>query len=203
MLSRIWFQADTYPKRALISMFATSLKQLVAVAELTTSLSSVVDGVAEAIYQALESGGMILSCGNGGSAADAMHLAEELVGKFAKKRRALAGLCLNADPTALTCIANDFGFDEVFARGVEAFGKPGDVLVTFTTSGNSRNVLRAIETANQQGLTTVLVSGGSGGMAKGRCHHELIVPSTVTARIQEIHTLFLHSWLEFIDERYE
>lgn len=184
-------------------MFAASLEQLLRVAEQSRDLAPSVDYVAAAMVKTLKSGGLVLSCGNGGSAADALHLAEELVGKFCKKRRALAGLCLNADPTALTCIANDFGFDEVFARSIEAFGRPGDMLVAFTTSGNSQNVIRAIETARGLNIQTVLVSGGHGGKARGLCDHELIVPSEITARIQEMHTLFLHSWLESIDGHFE
>lgn len=184
-------------------MFEESIQQLIDVAERSRTLAVKVDAVGAAMVQALQQGNKILSCGNGGSAADAMHLAEELVGKYARPRRALPGLCLNADPTALTCIANDFGYEQIFARGVEAFGQAGDLLVAFTTSGNSRNVLLAIDVAKQKGVLTVLVSGGDGGKALGRCDHELIVPSAITARIQEIHTVFLHSWLATIDTHIE
>ena len=140
-----------------------------------------------------------MTCGNGGSAADAMHLAEELVGRYNRERRALAALCLNADPTAITCICNDYGYENVFSRGVEALGKPGDVLVGFTTSGNSINILNAFAAAAKLGVVTVLLAGKDGGKARGACDHEIIVPSHNTARIQEVHTLVLHQWLENID----
>lgn len=162
-------------------------------------LAPTVATVADLLLQSLVGGGKLLTCGNGGSAADALHLAEELVGRYLRERRALPAICLCADPTALTCIGNDYGFDRVFARGVEAFGKKGDVLVAFSTSGNSPNVLAAFATARRLGVTTVLLSGKDGGKARGQCDHALIVPSKNTARIQEVHTLILHQWLEVID----
>ena len=141
----------------------------------------------------------MLTCGNGGSAADALHLAEELVGRFKKDRRALPAICLNADVTALTCIGNDYGFDALFSRQVEALGRPGDVLAGFSTSGNSRNVNAAFAAARRQGLVTILLSGRDGGAARALADHPLVVPSQTTARIQEVHTLILHQWLEAID----
>ena len=108
-------------------------------------------------------------------------------------------MCLNADPTALTCICNDYGYAKVFSRGVEVLGRRGDVLVGFTTSGNSTNVIVAFHAAAQAGLTTILLAGRDGGQARGLCHHEIIVPCHNTARIQEVHTLVLHQWLEAID----
>jgi D-sedoheptulose 7-phosphate isomerase len=153
----------------------------------------------EAILTCLKNGGQLLTCGNGGSAADALHLAEELVGRYKVERRPLPAICLNADVTALTCIANDYGYDRIFSRQIEAFGRPGDVLVAFSTSGNSANALAALACAEPMGLVTILLSGKDGGAAKGTCDHEIIVPSDTTARIQEIHTLILHQWLEQID----
>lgn len=179
--------------------FHDTLAELAAVLRDCKPLAPAVHRAGEAIVHALQTGGKLLTCGNGGSAADALHLAEELVGRYSRERRALAGLCLNADPTAITCICNDYGYDQVFSRGVEALGRAGDVLVGFTTSGNSANVLRAFEAAKSQGITTVLLSGKDGGSARGTCDHEIIVPSSNTARIQEIHTLVLHQWLEFVD----
>jgi D-sedoheptulose 7-phosphate isomerase len=152
-----------------------------------------------AIVAALQAGGQVFACGNGGSAADALHLAEELVGRYRGERRALPAICLNADVAALTCIGNDYGYERVFARQIEALGRPGDVLVGFTTSGNSPNVLAAFAAARERGMLTILAGGGTGGQARGRCDHELIVPSENTARIQEIHTLILHTWLEQVE----
>ncbi|HSV14483.1 MAG TPA: SIS domain-containing protein [Tepidisphaeraceae bacterium] len=144
--------------------------------------------------------GKVLTAGNGGSAADAIHLAEELVVRFHKPRRALAAIAL-CDAGNLTCAANDMGFDEVFARQVEALGNPGDVLVVFTTSGNSPNIMRAIETAKMAGLKTVAFIGKTGGKAKAHCDFEFLVPSQNTARVQEAHLMLYHSLCEWIDQR--
>ena len=160
------------------------------------------DKLATAAVQTLRAGGKILSCGNGGSAADAMHLAEELVGRYRSNRRSLPGVCLTADATALTCIANDFGFDEVFARQVEGLGAKGDLLVCFSTSGNSPNVLRALDAAQLRGVKTVALLGKDGGKAKGRADFELIVGSGDTARVQEAHTLILHALLEVVEREF-
>src|SRR5687768_15011100 len=130
--------------------------------------------------------GKVLIAGNGGSAADAMHLAEELTVRFAKNRRALAAMAL-CDPTVLTCAANDFGYDHVFSRQVEAFGNPGDIFVGISTSGNSANIIRAVETARSRGVITCAWLGKDGGKLKGMCDIELLVPSSVTARVQEAH----------------
>lgn len=182
-----------------IPSFKDSITELRSVLDASAALEAQVAAAGDAILQALRNGGKLMTCGNGGSAADAMHLAEELVGRYNRERRALAALCLNADPTAITCICNDYGYENVFSRGVEALGKPGDVLVGFTTSGNSTNILNAFSAASKLGVITVLLSGKDGGKARGTCHHEIIVPSHNTARIQEVHTLVLHQWLEYID----
>ncbi len=178
---------------------AEDIEELCAVLTIFTGQAAQVEAAGAVLLASLEAGGKLLTCGNGGSAADALHLAEELVGRYCRERRALPAVCLAADSTALTCISNDYGYDQVFARRVEALGRPGDVLVGFTTSGNSPNVLAAFAAAKRRGLTTVLVSGRDGGNARGLCDHEIIVPSKTTARIQEVHTLVLHHWLETID----
>jgi phosphoheptose isomerase len=165
-------------------------------------LEPVIAVTGQAILACLKSGGKILSCGNGGSAADAMHLTEELVGKYSAPRRALPAICFSADPTALTCIGNDYGYEQVFSRQVEAFARPGDILVGFTTSGNSPNVLAAFTAAKHAGALTILVGGKDGGRARGLCDFELIVPSSNGARIQEVHTLILHSWLDLVDAEF-
>jgi D-sedoheptulose 7-phosphate isomerase len=151
------------------------------------------------LLAAVQQGRKVLTCGNGGSAADALHLAEELVGRYREQRRSLPGICLNADPTAITCIANDYGFDHVFARQVEGLGSQGDVLVAFSTSGNSPSILNAITTAKSKGLVTLALLGKGGGKARGLADLDIIIPTDVTARVQEVHTFVLHSWLEMID----
>jgi D-sedoheptulose 7-phosphate isomerase len=179
--------------------FHESIRELQDVLAATAALAPAVEAAGLAIISAIQRGGKLMTCGNGGSAADALHLAEELVGRYSRDRRALSGLCLNADATAITCICNDFGYEHVFSRGVQALGKPEDILVGFTTSGNSANILAAFAAAREIGITTVLLSGKDGGKSRGTCDHEIIIPSANTARIQEIHTLVLHQWLEGID----
>ncbi|MEN9535508.1 MAG: hypothetical protein RIR37_781 [Verrucomicrobiota bacterium] len=182
-----------------IPSFHESIAELRAALQASESLAPQVESAGQAILQSLKNGGKLLTCGNGGSAADAMHLAEELIGRYSRDRRALPAICLNADPTAITCICNDYGYEKVFSRGIEALGKAGDVFVGFTTSGNSANVLAAFAAAKDLGITTILLAGKDGGKARGICDHEIIVPSQSTSRIQEIHTLVLHQWLEVID----
>jgi len=157
--------------------------------------------IAASAINTLKAGGKVLTCGNGGSAAAALHLAEELVGRYNRNRRSLPAICLNADPTLLTCIGNDFGFDEVFARQVEGLANRSDLLVCFTTSGNSTNILRALESAKGKSVATVALLGKDGGRAKGKADLELIVNSSDTARIQEAHTLILHALLERIERQ--
>ena len=145
----------------------------------------------------------ILVCGNGGSAADAQHFAAELSGRYLKERRALAGIALTVDSSALTAIGNDYGFDRVFSRQVEALGRPGDLLVGISTSGNSPNVIHAVTAAKELGLRTLGLLGRDGGQLKGLCDEALVVPSAVTARIQEIHMMTYHFWCEAIDTQFD
>lgn len=135
----------------------------------------------------IESGGKIFFFGNGGSAADAQHLATELTARYKKDRKAIASIALTTDTSALTAIGNDYGYDYVFARQIEALGKPGDIAIGITTSGNSPNVVRAFEECRKQGIVTVGFTGATGGKLKPLCDILLNVPSTTTARIQEMH----------------
>ncbi|HWA85172.1 MAG TPA: SIS domain-containing protein [Opitutus sp.] len=176
-----------------------ALDELAAAATATKSLAPAIDAAGELLVATLRAGGKILACGNGGSAADASHLAEELVGRYRASRRPLPALSLAADPAALTCIANDFGFEHVFSRQVEALAAAGDVLVGFTTSGNSPNIVAAFAAARARGVKTILVSARDGGRCRGACDHELLVPTASPARAQELHTFILHCWLEQIE----
>lgn len=164
------------------------------------ALGPALERLAETMLTCWERGGKVLIAGNGGSAADAMHFAEELVVRFAKNRRGLAALALT-DPTVVTCCGNDFGFERVFERQVEALGNAGDVLVVMTTSGNSENCLRAVQRAAKQGLKTVAFLGKDGGRLRGACDIELLVPNSNTARIQEIHKLLFHTLCAWVDQR--
>ncbi|MCC8408160.1 SIS domain-containing protein [Mucilaginibacter sp. UR6-1] len=188
------FAADT----GMVS-YLQSVDELIKVLTTSLQLEECIDTAAQTIKRSILNGGKLITCGNGGSAADALHLAEELVGRYKAERRSLPAICLNADVTAITCIGNDYGFDEIYARQLEGLGKLGDVLVGFSTSGNSPNIIKAFEQAASQGITTIFLGGKDGGAIKDMCDIELIVPSNTTARIQEVHTLILHQWLEELD----
>jgi D-sedoheptulose 7-phosphate isomerase len=151
------------------------------------------------VRTALADGATLYTCGNGGSAAEALHLAEELIGRYKRDRPPYRAVCLNADATALTCIANDFGYDAVFARQAQALVKPGDVLVGFSTSGNSPNVLRALEAARAGGGRTVGLLGKTGGACAAACDVPLVIASDATERIQEAHQVVIHLILEAVE----
>jgi D-sedoheptulose 7-phosphate isomerase len=146
----------------------------------------------------LRAGRTILCIGNGGSMCDAAHFAEELSGRFRADRPPLAAIACT-DAGHLTCTANDYGFEQVFSRWVSALGKPGDVLVAFTTSGQSPNILRALEAAKARGLTTVGLLGKGGGAARALCDVPIIVPGQTSDRVQELHKIILHAWCESLE----
>lgn len=158
---------------------------------------------ADLVVSSLNGGHTLFACGNGGSACDALHLVEELVGRYRHNRRALPAVCLNSDPAVMTCISNDWDYASLFSRQVEALGRPGDILVTFSSSGNSQNLLNALNTASARGMTTLSLLGKDGGIMAGKSSCEIIIPSQNTARIQEMHTWILHELLEQVEERVE
>ena len=157
---------------------------------------------ADGVVACVKSGGKILACGNGGSAADAQHFASEFINRFERDRPALAAMALTTDASTTTSIANDFAFERIFSRQIEALGRAGDMLLAFTTSGNSANVVAAIETARRHGLRVLLISGRDGGRAAsalGEDDFELRVPAQSTARIQEVHLLLIHCICDHVD----
>jgi len=156
--------------------------------------------VAEVLLLAFRKGRTVFFFGNGGSAADAQHLAAEFVNRFRLDRRALPALALNVDTSVLTSIANDFGYDRVFARQIEAFGRPDDVAVGLSTSGESPNVIEGIRLARQQGLVTVGFSGGDGGALLRETDHCIVVPSKTTARVQELHIIAGHAICDLVEQ---
>ena len=181
------------------------LKNAVAAATKTlkslSGLDAQVAKAADLIEQCLRAGNKLLVCGNGGSASDAAHFATEFVVRFMKDRPAYPAICLTGDGGLLTAAGNDYGFDEIFARQVAAFGLPGDVLICLTTSGNSRNVKRALEEAKARKLKTIAFLGRDGGSTIGLADVDLLVASDSTARIQEAHKLLLHVLCETIESR--
>jgi phosphoheptose isomerase len=167
------------------------------------TLDAQIQKAADLIEHCLRAGNKLLICGNGGSAADAAHFATELVVRFAKDRPAHPAICLASDGGLLTAAANDYGFNEIFARQVAAFGRPGDVLICLTTSGKSKNVMRALEEAKRRKLKTVALLGRDGGSTIGMADVDLLVASDSTARIQEAHQLLLHVLCEMIERELE
>ncbi|MCA9001057.1 MAG: SIS domain-containing protein [Planctomycetes bacterium] len=158
-----------------------------------------VESFAAAAQRTLQAGGLLMSCGNGGSMCDAMHFAEEWTGRFRGNRSALPAMAFS-DPSQLTCIANDFGYDQVFARSVEAYGKKGDLLVAISTSGNSPNIQNAVQVAKANGITTVGLLGKGGGALKDEVDIAIIVPHASTSdRIQELHIKVLHITIEAVE----
>ena len=158
------------------------------------------DEAARLIVAAYERGGRVISFGNGGSAADAQHITGELVGRFKRERRPLAAIALSVDPSVVTCIANDYSFDDVFARQVQAHAHEGDVAIGYTTSGRSENVVRALRAARDAGAKTILFTGGDGLPATEHADVALVVPSASTARVQEMHLLLMHVIVDRVDE---
>jgi D-sedoheptulose 7-phosphate isomerase len=154
--------------------------------------------IAEKLADIFKQGGKALVCGNGGSACDAMHFAEEFTGRYRQDRLALPVISLT-DPSHVTCVGNDYGFEEIFARGVEAYGKEGDLFVGISTSGNSENVIRAVQRAKHAGLVTVALLGKDGGKLSGECDYEFVVPEKTSDRIQEVHMMILHIIIEGVE----
>jgi len=167
------------------------------------NLEPQVSRAADLVSECFHAGKKLLVCGNGGSAADASHFATELVVRFTKDRRALPAICLASDSGILTAAGNDYGFDKIFARQVAAFGQSGDVLICLTTSGNSENVVRALEEGKARKLKTIAFLGRDGGSTIGMADVDLLVKDDSTARIQEAHQLLIHVLCEIIEERLE
>jgi len=165
-----------------------------------TDALATVDSMADEVATCFGAGGRLIACGNGGSMCDAMHLAEELSGRFRDDRPALDATAIS-DPGHLTCVANDYGFERIFSRAVEAHGRAGDVLVGFSTSGNSPNVLGALRAGRERGLRCFGLLGKRGGAALELCHHAVVVPAEDTGRIQEIHIKIVHALIEGVERR--
>jgi D-sedoheptulose 7-phosphate isomerase len=165
-----------------------------------SALSPALEQAADLICGSLRSDRKVMLCGNGGSAADSQHIAAELVGRFVKDRKPLAAVALSTDTSALTCIANDYGFEEVFSRQVSGIGRAGDCLVVISTSGNSRNVIRAAQVARAAGIHVIGLLGRDGGELLGLCDVAVVVPSATTARIQEAHIFLGHTLCARVEE---
>ncbi len=169
------------------------------------SIKTLVPSIEEAsklMVSTLKSGSKILLCGNGGSASDAQHIAAELTGRYKSERKGLAGIALNTDTSALTAIANDYGYDKVFSRQVEALANKGDLLIGISTSGNSQNIISAFKTAKELECNTLGFSGRDGGAMSSICDLNVVVPSSDTPRIQEMHILIGHILCQAVDDAF-
>jgi D-sedoheptulose 7-phosphate isomerase len=170
--------------------------------DVITTIPKTLEDTSSIIVKALKNGNKILLCGNGGSAADAQHISAELTGRYKTERGALPSIALTTDTSALTAIGNDYGYDRVFDRQVEALASKGDVLIGISTSGNSANVINALKLASELGCQTIGFSGRDGGLMNDVCDINLVVPSDNTPRIQEMHILFGHTICQIIDDNF-
>jgi D-sedoheptulose 7-phosphate isomerase len=177
----------------------TELAEHVALAERVSELLPDIRAIGVRLIDVYEGGGRLFTFGNGGSAADAQHLAAELVGRFRRERRPLPAVALSVDPSVVTAIGNDYSFGDLFARQVQAFVQEGDMVIGFTTSGRSANVVKGLAAARERGATAVLFGGGDGSPAADHADYALVVPSATTARVQEMHLLLMHLLLEQVD----
>jgi D-sedoheptulose 7-phosphate isomerase len=182
--------------------FNESRAATMAALEALDSVRPQIDQAAQLILHALKSGGKIIACGNGGSAAEAQHFTTELVGRYFKNRRSLPAVALTPDGTLLSCIGNDYGYDHVFSRQLGALGKPGDLLVVLSSSGNSENILAALHEAERLGLESVALLGRGGGKAKGLATCDIIVPGDSGAAAQECHLFLIHHFCELVDAQF-
>jgi phosphoheptose isomerase len=182
-------------------VLTANIAQATAVLQQLAGLEGQVEAAAATIAETLLSGHKLLACGNGGSAADASHLTTEFVGRFDRDRRGYPAISLATHGGDLTAIGNDYSFADLFARQVEAYGKPGDALVAFTTSGKSENIVRALTAAQDLKLKTIAFLGRDGGRCAGLADVQLLIPETSTARIQEGHKFLLHTICQLVEEK--
>lgn len=166
-----------------------------------SNLPQQIEEISDVVVTALNSGNKVLIAGNGGSAADSQHFSAELVGRFMKERKGLPAIALTTDTSILTSVANDYSFDVIFSRQIEALGNPGDVFIGFSTSGNSENILRAVSACKEEELITIGFLGKDGGQLASLCDYSVIVPSNTTARVQEIHEIIIHLICEEIENK--
>jgi len=182
------------------SIFAKNLHEHLALFATLPELEPAIQTAGALLADRLRAGDKLMFCGNGGSAADSQHLAAELTGRFVKDRQPLAAMALSTDSSALTCIGNDYSFDDVFARQVLALGRKGDCLIAISTSGHSKNVIRAVDASRSLGVHCVGLLGRDGGALRDLCELSIVVPGTTTARIQEAHILIGHTLCGIIEE---
>ena len=183
-------------------MLDKCLNKHIETAQKMQNLLTLIEEAGSLCVETLKNGNKIILCGNGGSAADAQHIAAELTGRFIKERKALFAIAITTDTSAITSISNDYGYDYVFSRQVEAIGKDGDILIAISTSGNSLNIIKAIEKSREIGMKVITFTGKSGGKMKDLGDINIIIPSNDTPRIQEMHIMTGHMLCSIIDENF-
>jgi len=186
-----------------MSTYLNALREARTVLDLLTVLEPQLLSAADLCTNALKHGNKLLVCGNGGSASDAQHLVGELVGRYILNRKPLPAIALNTDGATITCISNDFSYDQIFSRQLEALAKPGDVLIVFTTSGDSPNIIRCLNMARMLQIKSVAFLGRDGGNARALADYPLVLPHMATARIQEGHHFLLHSLMDQIEADFD
>lgn len=187
----------------MINQFPAQLDEHISVMKAVHELAPIIEAVGQRWLSALQNGGKVLLMGNGGSAADAQHIAAELVGRYLCERRGLPAIALTTDTSILTAVGNDYGYDAVFSRQVEALANPEDIIVAYSTSGNSANICTALEAARDIGCYTVALTGESGGKLKSLANACICVPSSSTPRIQEAHAFLGHMLCAYVDSSFE
>ena len=183
--------------------FDASLAETLRTFQALTTIRTDIDRAGQMIVATLRRGGKLLICGNGGSAAEAAHFSTELVGRYAKTRRSLPAVALSSDGSLLSCIGNDFGYDQVFSRQIAGLAKPGDLVVVLTSSGNSANIIAALHEAKRLQLESLALLGRGGGKAKGFATCDLIMPGASGAAAQEAHLFLIHHFCELIDAQFD
>jgi D-sedoheptulose 7-phosphate isomerase len=181
----------------------SKIAQSVATLQALAQIRPAIDSASALILDCLRSGGRLLICGNGGSAAEAAHFSTELVGRYDANRRSLPAVALSADGSLVTCIGNDYGFEQAFARQIEGLGRPGDLVVVLTSSGKSPNILAALRQAQKQGLKSLAFLGRGGGPAKGLATCDLIIPGDSGASAQEAHLVLIHYFCDLVDAAFK
>jgi D-sedoheptulose 7-phosphate isomerase len=192
---------DNLVNGSLATMFEKLIEEHIALFSTLPNLSNDIERAGMLMTEALSNGLKLMFCGNGGSAADSQHIAAEFIGRFVLDRVPLAALALSTDTSVLTCIGNDYGFEKVFERQILALGASGDILVVISTSGNSANIINAVAVANSKGVNVIGLLGRDGGKLKQMCDVAIIVPSNVTARIQEAHIFIGHCLCSIVESR--
>jgi D-sedoheptulose 7-phosphate isomerase len=186
----------------MINQFSAQLDEHISVMKAVHELAPIIEEVGQRWLHALQNGGKVLLMGNGGSAADAQHIAAELVGRYLCERKGLPAIALTTDTSILTAVGNDYGYDAIFSRQVEALANPEDIIVAYSTSGNSANICTAVEAAREIGCYTVALTGGSGGKLKSLVNDCICVPSSSTPRIQEAHAFLGHMLCAYVDSSF-